>query len=96
MWSIFFIVAELANLYVAGKFFAAEQAFITAAGQAETALDTCNEVSSKELLNLYLAARSREEAWVNFKLFGMMGLTIAFVVAQAFYLARHISDLTDP
>jgi len=29
---------------------------------------------------------------VNFKLFGMMGLTVAFVVAQAFYLARHIKD----
>ncbi|MEW8430442.1 MAG: septation protein A, partial [gamma proteobacterium symbiont of Ctena orbiculata] len=30
--------------------------------------------------------------WVNFKLFGMMGLTLGFVVLQAFYLARHIRD----
>jgi hypothetical protein len=33
-----------------------------------------------------------EELWVNFKLFGMMGLTIVFVIAQAFYLARHLRD----
>lgn len=31
-----------------------------------------------------------EDTWVDFKLFGLMGMTIAFVVAQAFYLARYI------
>ncbi|MGD8588492.1 MAG: septation protein IspZ, partial [Chromatiales bacterium] len=35
---------------------------------------------------------SLEESWVNFKLFGMLGLTIGFIVLQAFYLARHIQD----
>jgi intracellular septation protein len=27
-----------------------------------------------------------EETWVNFKLFGMLGLTLAFIVAQGFWL----------
>jgi len=31
-----------------------------------------------------------EETWVNFKLFGMMGLTLVFVFAQAFYLGRYM------
>ena len=31
-----------------------------------------------------------EDAWVDFKLFGLMGMTIAFVVAQAIYLARYM------
>ena len=31
-----------------------------------------------------------EDTWVDFKLFGLLGLTIVFVVAQAFYLARFI------
>ena len=31
-----------------------------------------------------------EDTWVDFKLFGLMGMTIVFVVAQAFYLARFI------
>jgi intracellular septation protein len=29
---------------------------------------------------------------VDFKLFGMMGMTLAFVVGQAFYLGRYIKD----
>ena len=31
-----------------------------------------------------------EDTWVDFKLFGLMGMTIAFVVAQALYLARYM------
>jgi intracellular septation protein len=31
-----------------------------------------------------------EDSWVNFKLFGLMGMTIAFVIAQAFFLAKYI------
>jgi intracellular septation protein len=93
MWTAFFIFSGLANLYVAIGFFTAEQALIAAAGQAEIDLATCGETLSGDLLDLCLNAQSREEAWVNFKLFGMMGLTIAFVVAQGFYLARHIQDL---
>jgi len=33
-----------------------------------------------------------ENTWVDFKLFGLMGMTIAFVIAQAFYLARYMPD----
>ena len=43
-------------------------------------------------LNLYVAFTFDTETWVNFKLFGMMGLTVLFVIAQAFYLARHIPE----
>ena len=40
--------------------------------------------------NLYVVYHFSTDFWVNFKLFGMMGLTLAFVMGQAFYLARHI------
>jgi intracellular septation protein len=33
-----------------------------------------------------------EDTWVDFKLFGLMGMTVAFVIAQAFYLARYMPD----
>lgn len=42
------------------------------------------------VINLYVAFNFEENTWVNFKLFGMMGLTLLFVVAQSIYLARHI------
>ena len=32
------------------------------------------------------------DTWVNFKLFGLMGLTIAFIILQALYLSRHITE----
>ncbi len=96
MWTAFFIFSGLANLYVANGFFTAEQALIAAAGQAEIDLANCAGTYSGELLDLCKSAQSSEETWVNFKLFGMMGLTIAFVVAQAFYLARHIQDPDNP
>lgn len=41
-------------------------------------------------INLYVAYTYNTDTWVNFKLFGMMGLTIAFILVQAVYLSRHI------
>jgi len=43
-------------------------------------------------LNLYVAFNFDEETWVNFKLFGMLGLTFVFVIAQGFYIARHAEE----
>lgn len=43
-------------------------------------------------LNLYVAFNFEEQIWVNFKLFGMMGLTFLFVIGQTFYLSRHIQE----
>ncbi len=34
--------------------------------------------------------RLSEDTWVDFKLFGLMGMTVAFVIGQAFYLARYM------
>jgi len=44
------------------------------------------------LLNLWVAYQFSTEVWVNFKLFGLMGLTLMFVFGQAFYLARYIVE----
>lgn len=44
------------------------------------------------VLNLYVAYNFSEAFWVNFKLFGLIGLTLAFTVAQGFYLARYMPD----
>jgi intracellular septation protein len=44
------------------------------------------------LINLYVAFNFSEDTWVNFKLFGMMGLTLLFVFAQAFYLGRYMES----
>jgi len=43
-------------------------------------------------LNLYVAFNFDEATWVNFKLFGLMGLTLVFALGQGLYLARHMPD----
>jgi intracellular septation protein len=45
-------------------------------------------------LNLYVAYHYPEATWVNFKLFGLMGMTLAFAVAQGFWIARK-ADVAD-
>jgi intracellular septation protein len=42
--------------------------------------------------NLYVAYNFSESAWVNFKLFGGMGLMLAFVLAQAAVLSKYVED----
>ena len=41
-------------------------------------------------LNLYVAYNYSTDAWVNFKLFGGMGLMLVFVLLQALLLAKHV------
>ncbi len=44
------------------------------------------------VLNLYVAYGFSTDIWVNFKLFGGIGLMIVFVIAQAVLLAPHIKE----
>ena len=41
-------------------------------------------------LNLYIAFNFNTNTWVYFKLFGGLGLTVLFVLAQSLYLAKHL------
>lgn len=41
-------------------------------------------------LNLYVAYHYDTDTWVNFKLFGGIGITVLFVLLQAFYLTKHM------
>jgi len=41
------------------------------------------------VVNIYVAYNYSEETWVDFKLFGVLGLTIIFMIAQGIYLAKH-------
>ena len=44
-------------------------------------------------LNLYVAYNYDTDVWVNFKLFGGVGATLVFVIAQAFYLGKHLDQV---
>ena len=44
------------------------------------------------ILNLYVASNYSEADWVNFKLFGGMGLMFAFIIAQGLLLAKYVEE----
>ncbi len=45
--------------------------------------------------NLYVAFNYSSEVWVNFKLFGILGLTLVFVFGQAIYMSRYMEEMND-
>lgn len=42
--------------------------------------------------NLYVAFNFATDTWVNFKLFGTMGLMLAFVIAQSLFLNKYVVE----
>lgn len=46
--------------------------------------------------NIYVAYNFPENVWVNFKLFGLLGLTVVFVLLQAAWLAKREPAAADP
>lgn len=46
--------------------------------------------------NLYVAYNFSTDAWVNFKLFGGMGLMFVFVLAQGAFLSKYVQEKSEP
>jgi intracellular septation protein len=44
-------------------------------------------------INLYVVYNYDTDTWVDFKLFGLMGLTLGFMLLQGLYLARYIKEI---
>lgn len=87
---LFFVAYKLYDIYIA-------TGVAIAAAFVQTGLYWLNHrrfekmhVITLVILILYVAFNYSEATWVNFKLFGMMGLTIAFVFIQALLLSRYM------
>ena len=52
--------------------------------------------ASMGVLNLYVAFNYSESTWVNFKLFGFMGLMLVFIVLQGIMLSKHMVEEENP
>ncbi len=42
--------------------------------------------------NLYVAFSFDTDTWVEFKMFGLLGLTVVFVLGQSLLIARHVTE----
>jgi intracellular septation protein len=43
--------------------------------------------------NLFVAFRFSTDTWVDFKLFGTLGLMLVFILGQSVYLTRHLKEV---
>ncbi|MBL8382578.1 MAG: septation protein IspZ [Burkholderiales bacterium] len=46
--------------------------------------------------NLYVATYLSPEAWGKFRVFGMYGALLVFMVLQGFYVYRHMTEVAEP
>lgn len=51
-------------------------------------ITTLSEPDKRE----HYLAKIHQDIWVNFKLFGLMGLTLVFVLLQGVYIAKHMEE----
>ena len=52
-------------------------------------LSWCIFFAAMGIANLYVVYNFDTNVWVNFKLFGTLGLTIVFITCQSIYMAKH-------
>ncbi len=98
LWVCFFLVSGASNIYFVKSYQNAELDLINAAPKMEAAsIDelNCESDFASDLLELCKTAKDKEDTWVNFKLFGMIGLTFIFIIIQGLYLYRFIKPEDD-
>ena len=47
------------------------------------------------IANLYVVYNFSTEFWVNFKVYGLLGLTFIFAIGQALYMSRYIEEVKE-
>lgn len=89
--ALFSVLLGVANLCVANFYFVAEQALVAASDQAVN-LENCASTYRGTAVELCRQAKSMESIWVNFKLFGMLILSVVFLIGLGVYLSLHVKD----
>ncbi|MGB0866817.1 MAG: inner membrane-spanning protein YciB [Granulosicoccaceae bacterium] len=95
LWVGFFVVSGFANLAFVQHYRSAEDQ-LRAAYPAVTTEQLehfdCEQSFPAQAVQACQLAADRESLWADFKLFGLLGLTIIFILAQALYLAKHMPE----
>ena len=95
-WIVFFVVAGAANLYFAMDYLDSETALraaVPAISESDIEKFNCDAaLYQPDYKALCQSTEDKEAFWVNFKLFGLLGFTIIFIIGQSLYLARYIKD----
>ena len=92
-WSLGFIIIAAINAFFVNIALTARNQFLNSGAQIDPKIDLANfDCSKSPLEGLCISAQSSEEAWVNFKLFGTLGLTLVLIVITVLMLSKHIKE----
>lgn len=94
-WVIFFSISGFANLYFALNYLDLEASLLhqlpTLSADDIESLE-CQNTAFTSAVDLCSSAKSAEELWLNFKVFGLLGLSLVFFLGQVFYLMRYMEE----
>lgn len=92
-WSFGFIIIAIINAFFVNTALSARNLFLNSGSIVDPKIDLKNfDCSQSALESLCLIAQSSEESWVNFKLFGTLGLTLVLIIITVLMLSKHIKD----
>ena len=92
-WSIGFIIIAIINAFFVNTALSARNLFLNSGSIVDPKIDLKNfDCSQTPLESLCLIAQSSEESWVNFKLFGTLGLTLVLIIITVLMLSKHIKE----
>jgi intracellular septation protein len=92
-WSIGFIIIAIINAFFVNTALSARNLFLNSGSLVDPKIDLKNfDCSQSSLESLCLIAQSSEESWVNFKLFGTLGLTLVLIIITVLMLSKHIKE----
>ena len=88
---LLFIALGIANLVVANYFFESEHA-LSLLINGKPDIENCVTNYTGEILALCQKTKGFEETWVNFKLFGLTGISLLFTIAIGFYVLKNATN----
>ncbi|MDC0981215.1 septation protein IspZ [Candidatus Pseudothioglobus singularis] len=92
-WSLGFIIISIINAFFVNTALSARNLFLNSGSIIDPKIDLKNfDCSQSPLESLCLIAQSSEESWVNFKLFGTLGLTLVLIIITVLMLSKHIKE----
>jgi intracellular septation protein len=92
-WSVGFIIIAIINAFFVNTALSARNLFLNSGSIVDPKIDLKNfDCSQSPLESLCLIAQSSEESWVNFKLFGTLGLTLVLIIITVLMLSKHIKE----
>lgn len=96
MWSGLFILIATVNMYFVLMATKARDVFLQGAKvDSKVAINKLDCIGYDSLQTACIAAQESEATWVNFKLFGTMGMTILFIILTGVMISKYVEEDSD-